>query len=118
MRAFEDEGCDYYKLTQSLGEGLLPAGAIFYHDKSDHVRGSISEGCLKLCWTPESSTYGPLAGDTVVFHAYFIKTDLFELVYRGTGFDVKRLDELKGKLEQIQETIEEIKKEIDELLGK
>lgn len=28
VRAFEDEGCDYYKLTQSLGE-LLPAGAIF-----------------------------------------------------------------------------------------
>lgn len=83
VRAFEDEGCDYYKLTQSLGE-LLPAGAIFYHDKSDHVRGSISEGCLKLCRTPEGSTYGPLAGDPVVFHTYYIKTDLFELVYKGT----------------------------------
>jgi len=28
----------------------LQAGAVFIHDKSDHYRGNIGYGCLKLAW--------------------------------------------------------------------
>lgn len=118
MKAFEDARYDYYILTQSLGGGVLPAGAIFYHDKFDNVRGSIAQGCLKLCWTPEGHCYGGLCGDTVVFHTNFIHTDLFQLAHKGAGFDTERLDELEDELEKAQKIVDGIKKEIDELLGK
>lgn len=84
MRAFEDNRYDYYKLLEPLGfycnEYLIPDGAIFVHDTDDSDRGSISEGCLKLCWTPDGNCYGSLCGDTVIFHAALRYTDLFEKV--------------------------------------
>lgn len=90
MRAFEDNRYDYYELTQPLGFShnnyLIPDGAIFVHDTDDFERGSISEGCLKLCWTPDGNCYGSLCSDTVIFHAAFRHTDLFKKV------DTDRID--------------------------
>lgn len=91
LRAFSDSRYDYYELTRPLGEKnykserqkyLLPKGAIFVHDKDDDRLGSIANGCLKLCWTPDGSTYG-LCGGGMAFHAEFRNTDLFKLVQKG-----------------------------------
>lgn len=51
LKAFAYKDCDYFKLTKDLGK--LKQGAIFVHDKDDTVYGSISHGCLKLCYTVE-----------------------------------------------------------------
>jgi len=56
IRAFSDEKYDYYELMQDLG-GIVPKGAIFVHDTDDTENGSIAEGCLKLCWTPNGNVY-------------------------------------------------------------
>jgi len=74
-KAFSNDNTDYYILMQDLD--FLKAGAIFYHDRDDSVRGSIGAGCLKLCWTPDGNCYSGLCGDTVVFHAEFKNTTLF-----------------------------------------
>lgn len=78
IKAFSDPYYDYYKLTKDLG--CLPAGAIFYHDPDDDCFGSIAEGCLKLCWTPDGNCYGRLCGGTVILHCLFAESDLFEKV--------------------------------------
>lgn len=83
IRAFSDSAYEYYRLTQDLGDGLSK-GAIFVHDPKDSVYGSVMEGCLKLCWTPEGGCYqgennGYCAG-TVIFYYGFAKSTLFEKV--------------------------------------
>lgn len=84
IRAFSDNRYDYYELTQSLGYGnkdyILPKGSIFIHDKNDSKLGSIAEGCLKLCWTPDGNCYGSICGGAMMFHSAFINTDLFRLI--------------------------------------
>lgn len=117
MRAFKDKRYDYYELTRPLGgdergDYILPAGAIFYHDQFDDFRGSVGNGCLKLCWTSEGDCYG-LVGDTVIFHTSFIGTDLFRLVYKGTGFDMKKINKLESELRETEKTLLEIEEEID-----
>jgi hypothetical protein len=77
-RAFSDMNTDYYILQKDLG--CLESGAVFYHDKSDSIRGSIGDGCLKLCWTPDGNCYGGLCGNTVIFHAGFKYSNLFKKV--------------------------------------
>lgn len=79
--AFESGLYDYYKLTKKLG--ALEAGAIFYHDPEDDSFGSVSNGCLKLCHTPDGGCYGGLCGGTVIFHTSFVESDLFEKVERS-----------------------------------
>lgn len=83
IRAFSDPRYEYYELTQDLG-GILPRGAIFVHDTDDTVNGSPAEGCLKLCWTPDGNIYfgrnGGISGGTVILHAEFRRTDLFQKV--------------------------------------
>ena len=80
IRAFSDERYDYYELMQDLG-GIVPKGAIFIHDTDDTENGSITEGCLKLCWTPDGNVYldrtNGICGGTVIFHAQFTKSDMF-----------------------------------------
>ena len=90
VRAFESDKYNYYKLTKDLA--FLKAGAIFYYDPDDYTRGSISDGCLKLCWTPDGNCYSGIAGGTVVFHTAFIDTDLFEKVDRTFDNIADQLD--------------------------
>jgi hypothetical protein len=88
IRAFENPNCDYYRLTKDLG--VLKAGTIFYHDRGDHIYGSVAQGCLKNCWTPDGNC-GLICGGTVIFHFIFAETDLFEKVERS-------IDNLMGVL--------------------
>lgn len=81
IRAFSDPDYDYYELTRDLHP--LEKGTIFYHDKNDGVYGSITQGCLKNCWTPDGNCYGGLCGGTVIFHYCFANTDLFKKVTRN-----------------------------------
>jgi hypothetical protein len=71
VRAYS-EGYNFYELLKDIP--CVDAGAIFYWDKNDDRLGSIAEGCLKLCWTPDGSCYSSkttlgVCGDTIVFHA-------------------------------------------------
>lgn len=110
MRAFADKKYDYYELTQSLGfdgrDYMLPDGSIFYHDKDDDVKGSIGDGCLKLCWTPDGNCYGRIAGDCMAFHASFKDTDLFKLVQRKEdGIDVIAKECLKETIKNLESAL-------------
>ncbi|WP_346935340.1 hypothetical protein [Clostridium sp.] len=77
-RAFSDCNVDYYRLNYDLEH--VKRGSIFYHDKKDSIRGSLMEGCLKLCWTPDGNCYGGLCADTVVFHVNFRESNMFSKV--------------------------------------
>lgn len=128
MRAFQDKRYDYYMLKKPLGhdhrqhrigEFLLPAGAIFYHDKNDSVKGSPGDGCLKLCWTPEGNCYGWIAGDGMAFHSFFKNTDLFELVQKATieTDSEEVIAEAEKELSDIEIQIHKVLKELYGLLG-
>ena len=80
IRAFSSPEYDYYKLTKDFG--LLKAGTIFYHDQDDDTYGSMANGCLKNCWTPDGNCFDRLCGGTVILHTDFINTDWFEKVER------------------------------------
>ena len=115
MKAFEDKGLNYYELMQPLGFNgknyLIPDGAIFVHDIRDSVRGSIAEGCLKLCWTPEGNCYGGLCADTIVFHAEFRKTDLFRKI------DTHKVDKLEELIRNLEKQLSEAKDELKQIRG-
>lgn len=115
MRAFEDKRFDYYELTQPLGFNgkayLIPDGAIFVHDILDGVRGSLAEGCLKLCWTPDGGVYGCLCADTIVFHAEFRNTDLFKKV------DTHKIDKLEELICNLEKQLSEAKDELKQIKG-
>ncbi len=96
VRAFENPNYDYYKLTRDLG--LLKKGDIFYHDPADHIYGSVANGCLKNCWTPDGNCHN-ICGGTVIFHYDFIHTDLFEKVERIPTILMETLDVGNYKLE-------------------
>jgi hypothetical protein len=119
IRAFSDMSYDYYELTQSIGldnnnkEYILPAGSIFYHDKSDSVRGSIGDGCLKLCWTPDGNCYGWICGGSMAFHAAFKNTDLFRLVQPENYID--KVIELKNAIAVLENQLEELRNKVNEL---
>ena len=70
-KAFSDAKYKYYELQYDIP--CVHAGAIFYWDKKDYLHGSVGEGCLKLCWTPEGNCYGNTHGSvcagTIIFHA-------------------------------------------------
>lgn len=116
MRAFKNKEFDYYELTQPLGFNgkyyLIPEGAIFVHDTTDNVRGSIAAGCLKLCWTPDGNVYGWLGADSVVFHADFRKTDLFKKV------DTDKIDKLEELINQLEKQLSNAKDELKQIKGK
>lgn len=105
LRAFGDQNYDYYELTQDIG--FLPRGTVFVHDPNDDVRGSKSNGCLKLCWTAEGDCVGnhtqKVCGETVFFHTCFAETALFKKVKpehkRQRAMELLRqaLDLLKGE---------------------
>ena len=115
MRAFRDKNFDYYELMQPLGFNgktyLVPDGAIFVHDTTDDVRGSIAEGCLKLCWTPDGNTYGCLCADTIVFHARFRVTDLFRKV------DTRKIDKLEELICNLEKQLSDAKNELQQIKG-
>lgn len=122
MRAFKDPKYDYYELQQDLGfnnsgkgrQGyILPKGAIFYHDKEDSVKGSIGEGCLKLCWTPEGNCYGWICGDCMAFHAEFRNTDLFKLVKQH---ELTKAEKLKEMISDLERQLKDAKEKLKELL--
>lgn len=112
-RAFSDNRFDYYELQQDMG-GIVPKGAIFVHDTTDSVYGTISQGCLKLCWTPDGDTYAgknvALCAGTVVLHPEFINSDMFKLAKAKSFYDESE------KIEKIAEEIEEISNRQSELL--
>ena len=83
IRALTNTGYKYYRLTKDFG--LLKAGTIFYHDPDDNIYGSIANGCLKLCWTPDGNCYSGLCGGTVILHYNFVYTDCFELINRNAS---------------------------------
>ena len=66
------------------------------HDKEDSINGSIGDGCLKLCWTPDGNTYGWIAGGAMCFHAAFKRTDLFELVQKGVVGNLIEIESADG----------------------
>lgn len=116
--AFSDKKYDYYELTQSLGRRdrggyLLPKGAIFVHDKFDNVLGSISSGCLKLCWTPKGNCYGGLCAETVIFHAEFRNTDLFKLV--KTDQVLRKISNLQSHVKDLEQQLNDAKAELKQL---
>ena len=76
--AFGNKDTNYYELQQDFGP--LNKGVIFYWDKDDDIRGSIAEGCLKLCWSHKGDCQCGYAGDTFCFHASLRKDpSLFKL---------------------------------------
>lgn len=81
-RAFADGRFDYYELQQDLAN-IVPKGAIFVHDTEDDVYGSIADGCLKLCWTPNGNIYSTeshgICGGTIVLHSVFKDSEMFKL---------------------------------------
>lgn len=110
IRAFSDEKYDYYELTQDLG-GIVPKGAIFVHDTEDTKNGSIAEGCLKLCWTPDGNVYKGrttgVCGGTVIFHAQFTKSDMFRKVKsKNKSIAEKVIDVLERCIHDIKECCE------------
>lgn len=114
IRAFSNPKYDYYELMVDL-EGLVPKGAIFVHDTDDSVRGSIADGCLILCWTPEGSCYRgsrcSLAGGSVVFHAAFRNTSMFRIAnYK----DEKKLSEIYAAIDSAKKQISDLEKLVAE----
>lgn len=69
VRAFSDPKYDYYKLLVPFG--TLEPGAIFYYDREDALFGSLSEGCVKLCWTADGDCYGGINGGAIVLPASY-----------------------------------------------
>lgn len=122
IRAFSNPKYDYYELTKSIGGNylgraaeILPAGSIFVHDTDDHEQGSITEGCLKLCWNPDGNCYGMLCANTVVLHAAFKDSDMFKIVRRGQK---SKICELKDKIAKFENDLVELKDKLDELILK
>lgn len=97
VRAFSDPDYDYYRLTQDFGP--LKAGTIFFHDPDDHIYGSVAEGCLKNCWTPDGNCESGLCGGTVILHFNFALTPWFEKVERN-------IDNIVGALKTGHYTID------------
>lgn len=97
VRALVYPQYDYYRLTKDFG--VLKAGTIFFHDPNDDVYGSVAQGCLKLCWTPDGGCYGGICGGTVILHYDFAKTDWFEEVARTTADLMRSLEAGSYKME-------------------
>lgn len=116
FRAFSDDRYDYYELTTYLGaigdKILVPKGAIFVHDTDDHERGSVGDGCLKLCWTPDGNSYGWLCADTIVFHANFKNSDMFKLAKKKKNSAIRKLEETISRME---EELSNARKQLTEL---
>lgn len=113
IRAFSDPRYDYYELQKDL-EGLVPKGAIFVHDVDDQVYGSIANGCLKLCWTPDGNTYrgnlGSLCAGTVIFHTAFSRTSLFKRVKtEEPGIKTEFLQKLQTMKDEVDKLIDEVR---------
>lgn len=109
IRAFSDPRYDYYELQKDL-EGLVPKGAVFVHDVDDKENGSIAQGCLKLCWTPDGNTYigdrGSLCAGTVIFHAAFRNTSMFRQISSSE----------EGAKKEILQKLHDMKAEVDKLI--
>ncbi len=102
MRAFGSPYHSYYILQQDLG-GILPVGTVFVWDREDHVKGSVAEGCLKLCWTSDGNCFGNprktlLCGDTVIFHAEFRHSPMFKLADN-------ELEKLRARVEILEKKV-------------
>lgn len=117
IRAFSDPKYDYYELQHDLC-GVVPKGAIFVHDKDDTANGSIAEGCLKLCWTPDGNVYmgsqTGVGGGSVIFHAAFIETDMFrpcrtkEELENDIANGVENMRSLLDKMNSLFEQINDV----------
>ena len=93
IRAFSDDRYDYYELQKDFGP--LKKGSIFVHDPDDRMYGSIAQGCLKLCWTPEGNCYSDLCANTVFLHYKFARDkSIFKLVKKTNTKQYK----IKAKL--------------------
>lgn len=56
-----------YELMRDIP--LVNAGALFYYDENDKVKGSVGAGCLKLAWSIDGNCQNTLCADTIIFHA-------------------------------------------------
>lgn len=117
IRAFSDASYNYYELQTNLG-GIVPKGAIFVHDPDDHVYGSIAEGCLKLCWTPDGNCYHTadhgICANTVIFHASFMDSPMFKKVESANGYLSKSFREQLQHLKQkLQDDLVEVENALD-----
>ncbi len=120
LRAFSDKKYDYYELTQSLGLNnygiknyILPKGSIFVHDRNDNRLGSIGNGCLKLCWTPDGSCYGDLCGGSMMFHALFKNTDLFKLIQHSE--EISEVQKLENLITDLESQLKSAKGQLEKL---
>ena len=104
IRALEGN-YNFYKLLKDIPG--LNKGAIFYWDKDDKIYGSIGEGCLKLCWTPDGDCYNSLCGDTIIFHASVRNYDKW--------FKLIQTEYIETKEEIVEMTLEEAEKELKDL---
>ncbi len=122
LRAFSDRRYDYYELTQPLGlkksgcgikNYILPKGSIFVHDKNDDKLGSIVDGCLKLCRTPDGNCYGCICGGIMVLHSLFKDTDLFQLVQSSE--EVSKMEKLKNLIADLENQLRSAREQLEKL---
>jgi len=112
IRAFSDSRYDYYELMQDLG-GIVPAGAIFVHDTDDTENGSIADGCLKLCWTPDGNCYyskDAVCANTVVFHSLFKDSPMFK---KCNQISNKQKEKILRKISDLEDKIKDLREEIE-----
>jgi len=118
IRAFSNPKYDYYELTEDLA-GLVPKGTIFVHDTDDSVRGSVAQGCLVSCWTPDGNCYKgertSLAGGSVVFHAEFRNTPMFKKV---APLDQAKLKEIYSTIDSVKQQISDLENVIGKFVGR
>lgn len=100
VRAYKRPDFDYYELTKPLG--VLPEGAVFFHDTEDDVYGSIGSGCLKLCWTSEGNCVGGICGGMVIFHECFINSDLFKPATPKSQRVIRKIEKLEKELAELK----------------
>lgn len=116
LKAFSDVNLEYYELTKPLA-GILPKGAVFVHDPNDTVYGSLGEGCLKLCWTPNGNIYygedEGICGGSVILHYAFAKSSLFKKISKERVIFRKMVYEIAEVIHN--ENIDKIDKKIEEL---
>jgi hypothetical protein len=104
IRALSDISYDYYELKRDFGS--LKKGAIFVHDPDDDLYGSIAEGCLKLCWTPDGNTYSGLCANTIFLHYRFAEDgEIFKKINTDK--------EIMKRINKLEEEIKRLKRKLD-----
>jgi hypothetical protein len=70
--------------------------------------GSVSNGCLKLCWTPEGGCYSSLCANTVFLHYSFVKDKTFPKkvdINNSKSILLNQIKDLKTQIKQLERQI-------------